>query len=186
MSSSFIPPITRIGEPDWVKKFQNYLERCDVLCAGESVTVIQDAEKYLELQLPPAIREYYEHFGTTSESDFMYNLKPVSELRWLFATDWSFINSNFNMSEIDTMVVFGESPGNDPLCFDSKTGGIYLFSHDPIQKAKVFMDFSQYVVYEIFEIEQLVGDLTDADIAALQRKYLSGADIDYDFRYIKL
>lgn len=188
MNETFVPPITHIGEPDWVNKLQQYLEANDIDCTGENQAAIEQAEASLELSLPAQIREYYLHFGTTSASDYMYNLRPVTDFVRLFATNWSFITLNFRMSEIDTMVVFAESLGNDPLCFDFKTGAIYLFSHDPVKKAKVFTDFSQYVVHELFETERLVGShqLSDEDITKLTEEYLSGEGIDYSFRYLKL
>jgi hypothetical protein len=188
MNKTFKLPITQIGESDWVSKLQNYLENSDIACTGENLATIEQAEAALELQLPMQIREYYLHFGTTSDSDYMYNLKSVTELVRLFATNWSFITLNFRMSEIDTMIVFSESPGGDPLCFDFKTGAIYLFSHDPVKKAKVFNDLSQYVVHELLETERLVGDsgLSEDDTQRLTDKYLSGEGIDYEFRTMKL
>lgn len=188
MNKDFELPITRIGEPDWVNKLQRYLESNNIACTGESPATIEQAEAKLELQLPAQIKEYYLHFGTTSDSDYMYNLKPVTELVRLFATNWSFITLNFRMSEIDTMIVFSESPGGDPLCFDFKTGAIYLFSHDPVKKAKVFNDLSQYVVHELLETERLVGDsgLDESDTQRLTATYLSGEGIDYAFRTMKL
>ena len=188
MNKSFELPITQIGEFDWVNKLQNYLENNDIACTGESPATIEQAEATLELQLPTQIKEYYLHFGTTSDSDYMYNLKPVTELVRLFATNWSFITLNFRMSEIDTMIVFSESPGGDPLCFDFETGAIYLFSHDPVKKAKVFNDLSQYVIHELLETERLVGGsgLNEDDTQQLTDKYLSGEGIDYAFRTMKL
>jgi hypothetical protein len=188
MNQTFVPPISHIGEPDWANKLQQYLEANDITCIGESLATIERAEATLELSLPWQLKEYYLRFGTTSTSDYMYNLRPITDFVRLFATNWSFITFNFRMSEINTMVVFAESPGNDPLCFDFKTGAIYLFSHDPVKKAKVFTDFSQYVVHELFEAERLVGShqLNDDDITKLTKEYLSGEDIDYAFRQLKL
>lgn len=188
MKKSFQFPITHIGEPDWTTKLQQYLEANDISCTGESLATIERAEANLELQLPTQIREYYLHFGTTSSDDYMYNLKPVTELVRLFATNWGFINFNFLMSEINTMIVFSESPGGDPLCFDFTTGAIYLFSHDPVKKAKVFSDLSQYVLHELLETEHLVGDsdLNEDESNQLIDKYLSGEGIDYNFRRMKL
>lgn len=187
MSTLFQPPINRIGEAKWVDKINSYLEKYDIPFQGESILTIEQTENALELQLPSQIREYYLHFGRTSTSDFMYNLKPITEFKRLFAANLSFISLNFRMSEIDTMIIFSESPGTDPLCFDFKTGAIYLFSHDPIKKAKVFTDFSQYLVYELIEAEKLLGDPIDDNAAKeLEEEYLKGNDIDYDFRTMKL
>ncbi|MDO7849703.1 SMI1/KNR4 family protein [Hymenobacter sp. M29] len=189
MNTFFTPAILKIGEPDWIAKLQAYLESYGITCQGESLYNIQKAEEKLGIRLPGEMREYYEHFGATSDSDFMYSLKPVAEFEYLSATNWSFVPLHFQPSEINSMVVFAESPGNDPLCFDSKTNAIYLFSHDPIKKAKVFTDFSQYVVHELIETERLLGDqVTDAAIEGLKTKYLAGDnnDVDYEFRRMKL
>ncbi len=187
INASFHLPITHIGEPNWVSKLQSSLAQYDIPNQGETIENIEQAEKTLEIELPKDIKEYCLHFGKTSTDDFMYNLKPVTEFKRLYATNWSFISLNFRMSEIDTMVVFSESPGNDPLCFDFRTGAIYLFSHDPIKKAKVFDNFSQYLVYELIEVEKLLGDpLDDSAMSQLEEQYLAGKNIDYDFRRMKL
>ena len=188
MKKAFQFPFTRIGEPDWAAKLRQYLAAGGISCTGERLAAIEQAEASLAAPLPPPIREYYLRFGTTSDADYMYSLKPAAGLVHLGAAGWRFINENFLASEISRMIVFSESPGNDPLCFDAKTGAIYLFSHDPVEKAKVFSDFSQYVLHELLETERLVGDsdLSESAVNQLTDKYLSGEGINYNFRALKL
>jgi hypothetical protein len=188
MDAVFTPPLTRIGEADWVSKLQTYLQDLDIESQGESGTRIEATEARLGIKLPAEIKQYYLHFGTTSSSDFMYNLKRVADLQWLADADWEFIQLYFEPAALSSMIVFSETPGNDPVCFDVLTGGIYLFSHDPIKKAPVFDTFSQYLLFELLEAEQLIGDsnLSESAKKDLKDKYLSGENLDYHYRDMKL
>lgn len=188
MKKPFVLPFQQIGEPNWVENLRSYLAGYEISCEGESLAVIESAEAKLEFQLPPQLKEYYLHFGKTSCSEYMYHLRPVTELIWLFASNWSFINLNFYLSAYNNMLEFSGSPAQDPICFDTETGAIYLFSHDPIRKAKVFTDFNQYVLSKVLETEREIGDndLSSADVSRLVDEYLPGEGIDYDFRRMKL
>ena len=188
MSTLFTPPVTQIGEADWVNKLQAYLKGYDVNIQGASPAQIAATEKALATILPAEMKEYYRYFGATSNADFMYNLRPVQQLQWLADTDWEFISLYFAPSEINSFIVFSESSGNDPVCFDVQTGGIYLFSHDAVKMARVFDNFSQYLIYQLLDTEELIGDdgLSEPAKQALKNKYLSSENLDYDFRDMKL
>ena len=188
MSKPFVLPFQQIGEPNWVENLRSYLEGYDISCEGESPAVIESIDAQFHSQLPTQLKEYYLHFGKTSCSDYMYNLRPVTELTRLFASNWSFINLNFYLSDYNKMIEFSGSPAHDPICFDTETGAIYLFSHDPIKTAKVFTDFNQYVLSEVLETEREIGNsgLSLEDVSRLVDEYLPGEDIDYEFRRMKL
>jgi len=83
--------------------------------------------------------------------------------------------------------VFSESPGNDPVCLNLEDNSIYFFSHDPIKKVKIFEDFTQYLKYEIIEIQKLMGDIDSNKEEEInyQKENLQSNNIDYDFRYMK-
>lgn len=95
----------------------------------------------------------------------------------------------FQQDETDKYIVFAESPSNDPICFKRDTGEIYLFSHDPIKRAKVYKDFNDYLLNEIIEIQKLYAEVTfdsSKEEIEYKRNLLDGEGIDFDFRYLKL
>nr|WP_121271777.1 SMI1/KNR4 family protein [Pedobacter schmidteae] len=174
-------PITSIGEPDWIEKLTTFLESYDVEVEG-----LEDFESAFEL--PEQVMEYYRHFGGIESSDFMYNLYKPEQLIGLSQSQWSFVKENFTDTQMQPYIVFSESPGNDPVCFDKHDFSIWLFSHDPLRKAKVFEDFNQYLQYEMIELQKLMGDVDFADDEEEMRYHqenLSGNDIDFDFRRMK-
>ena len=187
MDSDFVLPIKRIGEDGWRENLQQYLESYDILCVGVAPEIIAACEKELCSALPEDMKQYYTFFGGIDSSDFMYGLKPVEELELLFAANFTFVSLHFKLYEINTMIFFSHSPGNDPLCFDKDSGEIYLFSHDPVKKAKVFADFNQYRLFALLETEKLLGDSLTEDLEnQVKERYLSGEGIDYAFRDMKL
>ncbi|MDJ1467668.1 SMI1/KNR4 family protein [Xanthocytophaga flava] len=187
MPTNFYLPVQKIGEPDWIQKLTTYLENYDIECEGLDSGVLQETEARLEIKMPEAMWEYYLYFGGIQSSDFMYNLKKPDEWMFLTDTNWSFVKLYFTLPEISSMIVFSESPGNDPVCFDKVSGEIYLFSHDPLQKGKIFQDFTQYLIYEIMETEKLVGDSDFAEKEEeITAQFLSADTIDYALRHIKM
>ncbi|WP_022822341.1 SMI1/KNR4 family protein [Hymenobacter norwichensis] len=187
MKKDFALPIQAIGENNWKEKLQQYLDSCDIETAEVDPNSIEEKERELNIKLPKDMREFYVNFGRVDSSDFMYGLKSIEELKFLFAANITFISLNFKMYQINTMVYFADSPGNDPVCFDKDSHEIYLFSHDPIKKALVFSDFNQYLLFELMETEKLVGNGVDETVEQkLKIKLLSGEGIDYEFRDMKL
>ncbi|MGE8005402.1 hypothetical protein [Lysinibacillus sp. NPDC093216] len=64
-----------------------------------------------------------------------------------------------------------------------------MFSHDPINGAKVYKDFNDYLLNEIIEIQKLYTEVTfDSSKEEIEYKanLLDGEGIDFDFRYLKL
>lgn len=133
------------------------------------------------------MRAYYLAFGATDTSDFMHGLLPLSELTLLPEAGFEFISLYFMPADTQAMVYFADSPGTDPLCFSQQSGEIYLFSHDPLRKGKVFTDFSQYLLAELLELEHLLGEGLDEPLrASLAAQYLAAEGVDDDFRNMKL
>jgi hypothetical protein len=187
MESSFEFPLTSIGEPDWEAKLRQHLETYDVACAGATPQQVAACEARLGAALPADMRAYYMIFGDSQSSDFMYGLLPIAEVQPLATAGYEFISLYFTPEEIDGLVWFAESPGTDPLCFDQATGALYLFSHDPVQKGKVFTDFNQYLLFELIQLESLLGEgLDEEHEQQLTDNYLLGNGIDYAFRTQKL
>ena len=187
MNSNFVLPIKRIWEEGWRENFRQHLQGYAIPCIGIESEVIAAREKELGVTLPEDIKQYYTFFGGIESSDFMYGLVPIEKLEFLFAADFDFVSLHFKPFEINKMAFFSYSPGNDPLCFDTDSGEIYLFSHDPLKKAKVFVDFNQYLLFELMETEKLLEDsLTDDQEKQLKHKYLSGDGIEHGFRDMKL
>lgn len=187
MESQFEFPLTSIGEPDWEAKLRQHLKRYDITCMGVTPTQLAACEATLEAALPASMRAYYLAFGGSQSSDFMYGLLPIWEVAPLATAGFEFVSLYFTPAEVAGMVWFADSPGNDPLCFDQGTSELYLFSHDPVRKAKVFTDFNQYLLFEIMQLEELLGDGLDEEIKQkLAANYLVGDGIDYALRTQKL
>ena len=187
MESRFEFPLTTIGEPDWEAKLRHYLEGYDIACVGVTSQQLADCEARLGAALPAPMRAYYQAFGGSQSSDFMYGLLPLAEIAPLATAGFEFVSLYFDPAELAAMVWFADSPGNDPLCFNQGTGELYLFSHDPVRKGKVFADFNQYLLFEILQLESLLGDGLDEALAKqLTEKYLRGDATDYAFRTQKL
>jgi hypothetical protein len=187
MESSFEFPLTRIGEPAWETKLRQHLASYDITCAGVTPAQMTACEAILGAALPADMRAYYLAFGGGQSSDFMYGLLPIAEIAPLATAGFEFISLYFTPAEVAGMVYFADSPGNDPLCFDQATGEIYLLSHDPVRKAKVFADFNQYLLSEIIQLETMLGEaLDDTQARQLTASYLVGEGIDYAFRTQKL
>lgn len=186
MENKFDLPIKYIGEKEWKNKLGKYLTSRDIEFSGVDEKEIEKWEKS-NSKLPEDMRAFYHYFGKLDSSDFMYGLKNINEIKFLFAANLTFVNLNFKMYQINTMILFADSPGNDPLCFDKDSGEIYLFSHDPVEKARVFSNFNQYLIYEILETEKLVGDgIEKGREEELKKEHLSGDGINYSFRDLKL
>ena len=186
-SAEFELPIKEIGETQWQSKLENYLKNHSIDFLGIEKALVEQYENEKNISLPEQLKEYLIAFGATESDDFMYGLMPLPQFKLLFAANISFISFNFKMYDINTMIHFAQSPGNDPLCFDKDSGEIYLFSHDPIKKARVFADFNQYLLFQIIETEKLLGDnLSESREQELKSAYLSGEGIDYKFRDLKL
>jgi hypothetical protein len=187
MESPFQFPLTTIGEPAWEAKLRHYLEGYDIVCTGTTPLQVAACEATLGAALPASLRAYYLAFGGSQNSDFMYGLLPVAELMPLATAGFEFVSLYFAPAEVAGMVWFADSPGNDPLCFDQTTGELYLFAHDPVQKAKVFTDFNQYLLFEIMQLEELLGDgIAEARQRQLADNHLRGEGIDYALRTQKL
>lgn len=187
MSAAFTFPITRIGEADWVAKLQQYLASYDIDYLGVTSQELAACETRLGAALPESMRAYYLAFGGTQSSDFMYGLLPLAEVAPLDSAGFEFISLYFTPPEVAGLAYFADSPGNDPLCVDQDTGELYLFSHDPVRKAKVFADFNQYLLSEIMQLEDLLGEgLPEERAQQLAADYLAASGIDYDFRTQKL
>jgi hypothetical protein len=187
MENSFEFPLASIGERAWEAKLRQHLERYDIACAGVPPQELAACEAALGAALPAPLRAYYQAFGGSQSPDFMYGLLPVAELAPLSTAGFEFVSLYFAPAEVAGMVWFADSPGNDPLCFDQGTGELYLFSHDPVRKAKVFADFNQYLLFELMQLEELLGDgLGEALAQQLAAQHLLGEGIDYTFRAQKL
>jgi hypothetical protein len=187
MKSQFEFPLTSVGEPDWEAKLRQHLEGYDIACQGATPQQLAACEARLGAGLPAPIRAYYLAFGGSQSPDFMYGLLALAEVQPLATASYEFISLYFGPAEVAGMVWFAESPGNDPLCFAQDTGALYLFSHDPVRKAKVFTDFNQYLLFELMQLEELLGEGLDEQAEKqLADHYLAGEGIDYAFRKQKL
>jgi hypothetical protein len=183
-------PIKNIGENNWVKNLNCFLEYYDIeVFPLENVHLIKEIEQYLEWKIPDSIIEYYKYFGGIDDHDFMYNLKKINEFKNLSNSNWEFIKTEFEENIIKKFIVFSESPANEPLCINKKSGEIYIFSHDPLKYAKVYKNFNDYFIDEIINLKELMGDLEftnkDEKFETL-KELLSGEEIDYEIRLIKL
>ncbi|GAV16020.1 SMI1/KNR4 family protein [Paenibacillus sp. chi10] len=184
-----ILPIRQIGEDNWVENLTCFLEDQDVEVISLETENFQKTEKYLDWIIPSQTKDYFLHFGGIESSDFMYNLKKMDEWEALTNSIWEFVSLYFQQDETDTYIVFAESPSNDPICFKRDTGEIYLFSHDPIKRAKVYKDFNDYLLNEIIEIQKLYAEVTfdsSKEEIEYKRNLLDGEGIDFEFRYLKL
>lgn len=189
MNREPILPIRQIGEDNWVENLTCFLEDQDVEVISLETENFQKTEKYLDWIIPSQTKDYFLHFGGIESSDFMYNLKKMDEWQALTNSIWEFVSLYFQQEETDKYIVFAESPSNDPICFKRDTGEIYLFSHDPIKRAKVYKDFNDYLLNEIIEIQKLYAEVTfDSSKEEIEYKenLLDGEGIDFDFRYLKL
>lgn len=185
-----ILPIRQIGEGNWIENLSSFLEDHDVeviLLEGENC--FQKSERYLDWIIPSQTKDYFLNFGGIESSDFMYNLKKMGEWEVLTNSIWEFVSLNFQQEETDEYIVFSESPSNDPICFKRDTGEVYLFSHDPIKRAKVYKDFNDYLLNEIIDIQELYEEVTFGSAKGeieYKANLLGGESIDFDFRYLKL
>ncbi|SYX81681.1 conserved protein of unknown function [Paenibacillus alvei] len=189
MNREPILPIRQIGEDNWIENLTCFLEDQDVEVISLETENFQNTEKYLDWIIPSQTKDYFLHFGGIESSDFMYNLKKMDEWEALTNSIWEFVSLYFQQDETDKYIVFAESPGNDPVCFKRNTGEIYLFSHDPIKRAKVYKDFNDYLLNEIIEIQKLYAEVTfdsSEEEIEYKRNLLDGEGIDFDFRYLKL
>ena len=185
-----ILPIRQIGEDNWIEKLSSFLEDHDVeVIALEGEKIFQKTEHYLDWIIPSQTKDYFLNFGGIESSDFMYNLKKIDEWEVLTNSIWEFVSLNFKKEETDEYIVFSESPSNDPICFKRDTGQVYLFSHDPIKRAKVYKDYNDYLLNEMIDIQKLYTEVTfDCSKEEIEYKanLLDGDGIDFNFRYIKL
>ncbi|KOP80174.1 hypothetical protein AMS59_01860 [Lysinibacillus sp. FJAT-14745] len=185
-----IVPIRKIGEANWIENLTSFLEEHDVeVISLKGEEIFQKTEQYLDWIIPSQTKEYFLNFGGIESSDFMYNLKNIDEWEVLTNSVWEFVSLHFQQEETDKYIVFSESPSNDPICFKRDTGEVYLFSHDPIKRAKVYKDFNDYLLNEIVEIQKLYEEVIfDSSKEEIEYKefLLDGEDIDFDFRYLKL
>lgn len=189
MNREPILPIRQIGEDNWIENLTCFLEDQDVEVISLETENFQKTEQYLDWIIPSQTKDYFLHFGGIESSDFMYNLKKMDEWGALTNSIWEFVSLYFQQEETDKYIVFAESPSNDPICFKRDTGEIYLFSHDPIKRAKVYKDFNDYLLNEIIEIQKLYAEVTfdsSKEEIEYKRNLLDGEGIDFDFRYLKL
>lgn len=185
-----ILPIRQIGEDNWIEKLSSFLEDHDVeVISLEGEKIFQKTEHYLDWIIPSQTKDYFLNFGGIESSDFMYNLKKIDDWEVLTNSIWEFVSLNFKKEETDKYIVFSESPSNDPICFKRDTGQVYLFSHDPIKRAKVYKDFNDYLLNEMIDIQKLYTEVTfDCSKKEIEYKanLLDGDGIDFNFRYLKL
>jgi len=189
MNREPILPIRQIGEDNWIENLTCFLEDQDVEVISLETENFQKTEQYLDWIIPSQTKDYFLHFGDIESSDFMYNLKKMDEWEALTNSIWEFVSLYFQQEETDKYIVFAESPGNDPICFKRDTGEIYLFSHDPIKRVKVYKNFNDYLLNEIIEIQKLYAEVTfdsSKEEIEYKRNLLNGEGIDFDFRYLKL
>ena len=185
--SKFKLPITHIDQDNWAEYLAQHLGTYEIDYKGISPEIILQQEAVLGVALPAEMRDYYLHFGATKSHDFMYGLQEIDQIHTFPPEAESFPSCSFAPSELAGMAAFALSPANEPLCFDKTSGAIFLLSHDPLTKGKVFTDFSQYLVYELIELEKLAGDgISEDEEINLYTKYLAGEGIDYSLRRLKL
>jgi len=185
-----ILPIKQIGEDNWIENLTSFLENHDVeVVSLKSDKIYEKTEQYLDWTIPSQTKDYFLNFGGIESSDFMYNLKKIDEWEVLTNSVWEFVSFYFKVEETDAYIVFFESPSNDPVCFKRDTGEVYLFSHDPIKRAKVYKDFNDFLLNEIVEIQKLYEEVTfnsSKEEIEYKENLLDGDGIDFDFRYLKL
>lgn len=190
MNKEPVLPIKQIGESNWIEKLSAFLVNYDVdVIPVDDGNIFAEVEHNLEWIIPIYVKEYFLNFGGIESSDFMYNLKKVEDWQVLTGSIWEFISLYFKQDETDNYIVFSESIGNEPICFKKDTEEIYLFSHDPIKKAKVFKNFNDYLLNELIEIQKLYAEVTfdnSEEEWSYKADLLNGDGIDFDFRFMKL
>ena len=183
-------PIKKIGEEGWVKKLTAYLSNYDIEAIPlTDKSEIEETEERLDWNLPQEVKDFFNFFGDTEKQDFMYGLLPLSEFTYLGESDWEFVKEEFSDDILSKFIVFAESPGTDPICFNKDTNEIFLFSHDPVMYGKVYSNFNDYLLNELIKVEEFLGELefeSEDEKEDFMAKLLPGDDIDYGFRSMKL
>ena len=184
-------PIKQIGEENWIDKLTEFLVERDVevIPLGDYSQVFGHTEKTLNWTIPQQIKDYFSAFGGIKSGDFMYGLYEINKWQVLTNSDWSFISEYFPKNETDNYIVFADSPATDPICFDKLSGEVYLFSHYPVRKAKVYKSFNDFLLDEIIHLQVLFLEVDFASKEAeieYKANLLSGEGIDFVFRYMRL
>lgn len=183
-------PFEKIGQDGWKKKAQSFFQKYDIETVPLDGNVLASAEQKLGLVLPQPLKDFYAAFGGTPRKDleFTCHLYDPSQFMPLNEAAWSFIPENFSTEETESFIVIGESPARDPVVLEKGTAEIFLFSHDPVSKCKMYDDFDQLVKDNMLNIEIQLDDLDidrDQEIK-LKAELLGGENIDTEMRYIKL
>lgn len=183
-------PFEKIGQDGWEKKAQSFFEKYDIETLPLDESALTSAEKKLGLVLPQSLKEFYAAFGGTVRKDleFTCHLYEPAQFMPLDEAAWSFVRENFPKEETENFIVIGESPARDPVVIEKGTAEIFLFSHDPVSKCKMYDDFDQLVKDNMINIQIQLDDLDidrDQEIK-LKAELLGGKNIDSEMRYIKL
>lgn len=188
---NLVIPFKKIGEKNWKENLISLLEKFEIDVEPlENKNLIHEVEKKFNCKFPKEMVDYYTYFGGIIDNpDFMYNLKPLQDFTSLSINNWDFATEQIKIEDRKNFIVFAESPSSDPICIKIGTNDIYLFSHDPRRYAKIFNNFSGYVISEIIALQELLGDVdfeNEIDKQEFLNELLKGNDIDYEFRYMKL
>lgn len=187
---NFTLPFKKIGERGWDRKLASFLEGYDVESEPlEDKDSIKETEKRLQWSMPEVMKKYYLKFGGTESDDYLYNLKPLEEFSELSAEEWDYVTEDIDKDVISDYIVFAESLNNDPICISRSTEEIYLFSHDPLRYAKIYKDFNDYILANIIDLQELLGDLefnSEEEKNNFMSEMFTGDNIDYQFRNQKL
>lgn len=186
----FYLPIKKIGEKDWVGKLTDFLEEYDIEPEPlEDKELIKETEERFCWKIPEDMKMFYLKFGATESDDFLYNLKPLEEFSELSDLEWEYVTEYLDKDWISNYIVFAESLSNDPIAINKETNEIYLFSHDPLIYAKIYNDFNDYILANLIDLQELLGDLefnSEEDKLNFMSEMFSGDNIDYQFRNQKL
>lgn len=186
----FYLPIKKIGEKDWVGKLTDFLEEYDIEPEPlEDKELIKETEERFSWKIPEDMKMFYLKFGATESDDFLYNLKPLEEFSELSDLEWEYVTEYLDKDWISNYIVFAESLSNDPIAINKETNEIYLFSHDPLIYAKIYNDFNDYILANLIDLQELLGDLefnSEEDKLNFMSEMFSGDNIDYQFRNQKL
>jgi hypothetical protein len=189
-------PVRNLEQEGWQNALKDFLGGYDVEAQGLSAEEIAALEKQLEYSFPRDFRNYLLDFGKTERMDFTPCLLESSEFISLKDSDFEFISHYaeevFSEDGASDYIQVAGSLGGDPLCFykrnnvDSESehsaSALFFFSHDPVEKVKVFDSFTQYLLFEILNLQQLMGELEKEEFVKLNYGVLSSDSCDMELR----